>query len=180
MDWYKRDIGAYRRQTARLKPLAHGAYTLLLDEYYAGQGPLPADYIDLYRIAKAQTDAEKQCVKTVADQYFPLNGDGFRHNERADEEIANYRARSVTNRFNANQRIAQRTAEPIANRTDIPNGIANRPTDRKKETNKEVDVESPTRSTPLQNPLKKFDQKTEKPPHGLTPLQAAEEALKRG
>ena len=39
-------------------------------------------------------------------------------------------------------------------------------------------TESPTRN--VKNPLKRFDQKTEKPHHGLTPLQAAEEALKRG
>lgn len=119
MDWYKRDIGAYRRQTARLKPLAHGAYTLLLDEYYAGQGPLPGDYIDLYRIAKAQTDAEKQCVKTVADQYFPLNGDGFRHNERADEEIANYRKRKVTNTASSRSRFDNRNDRHNDHRNDV-------------------------------------------------------------
>ena len=118
MDWYKRDIGAYRRATSRLKPLAHGVYALLLDEYYSGQGPLPDDMTALYRICGAQTEGEKVAVRTVADQYFPSNGDGLRHNARADEEIANYRGRKAINTINSRSRFDGRIAHPFDNQTD--------------------------------------------------------------
>ena len=141
MDWYKRDIGAYRRATSRLKPLAHGVYTLLLDEYYAGQGPLPDDYTALYRICGAQTDSEKKCVRNVIDQFFIRNGDGFRYNDRADEEIANYRARSATNRGIAQARYAQRNDTRIVERNAPPQEprIVHREKERNIETSKPVD-----------------------------------------
>ena len=34
MNFYKRFIGDYRKKTARLTPLEHGVYGLLLDEFY--------------------------------------------------------------------------------------------------------------------------------------------------
>ena len=116
MDWYKHDIGAYRRATSRLKPLAHGVYRLLLDEYYAGQGPLPDDWTALYRITGAQTESEKITVRTIADQYFPKNGDGFRHNDRADQELADYQARSAKNKANSMRRFDS----PSDHRLDHP------------------------------------------------------------
>ena len=133
MDWYKRDIGAYRRATSRLKPLAHGVYSLLLDEYYAGQGPLPDDLTALYRICGAQTEGEKIAVRTIIDQYFPKNGDGYRHNERADDEIAAYRGRKAVNTINSRSRFDHRLDHPNDHRTDHPQ---THPFDhRKKETN---------------------------------------------
>lgn len=39
MAWYKRDILAYRADTAHLTTLEHGAYTLLIDEYMSTRMP---------------------------------------------------------------------------------------------------------------------------------------------
>lgn len=87
MNFYKRFMGDYAKKTARLTLAQHGAYTLLLDEVYTSEKPLPAAYEDLYRICRAMNNAEKDAVRFVADTYFPLWGCGQRHNPRACEEL---------------------------------------------------------------------------------------------
>ena len=88
MNYYRRYLGDYMRDTAGLSVLEHGAYGLLLDTYYATEAALPEDYDHLYRVCRAMTDAEQSAVRKVADTYFSINGDGRRHNGRADREIA--------------------------------------------------------------------------------------------
>lgn len=87
MNYYKHYLGDYARDTAHLSLLEHGAYRVLLDTYYATERSLPADKASLYRICKAFSAAERKAVDAVAEQFFPLNGDGSRHNVRADEEL---------------------------------------------------------------------------------------------
>ena len=87
MNFYKRYMGDYGRDTAHLSLAEHGAYTLLLDHYYSTETPLPADAAALYRICRAFEKAEQRCVLSVADTYFPVGEDGLRHNARADKQI---------------------------------------------------------------------------------------------
>lgn len=75
------------RDTADLTLAQHGAYTLLLDYYYSTELPLPPDMVTLYRICRAFDKAEQEAVRFIADNFFPLADDGFRHNYRADKEI---------------------------------------------------------------------------------------------
>ena len=110
MDWYKKDIVAYRRATRQLKPIENGIYERLLDEYYATESPLPNDVRYLSRVAMTTQKWESVALSKVLDQFFPLNGDGLRHNARADEEIADYKAMCDANRATARQRVAQRVA----------------------------------------------------------------------
>ena len=88
MNWYPRYPGDYMRDTAHLSLTEHGAYNVLLDHYYATGGPLPDRHEALIRICRAYEDSEKQAVKSVADAFFPVNGDGMRHNRRADKQLA--------------------------------------------------------------------------------------------
>lgn len=88
MNYYRRYLGDYMKDTMHLSVMEHGAYGLLLDGYYATEKPLPADYESLYRVARAMTKAEQAAVRSVADQFFKVGPDGLRHNPRADEEIA--------------------------------------------------------------------------------------------
>jgi uncharacterized protein YdaU (DUF1376 family) len=88
VNYWERYIGAIRKKTGRLDLTEKGAYDVLLDEYYALEAPLPADFSELYRIANAQKKHERDAVRKVADLYFPVGPDGLRHNERADYEIA--------------------------------------------------------------------------------------------
>jgi len=87
MNWYPRYYGDYSRDTAHLSLAEHGAYNVLLDHYYA-TGPMPDDADVLMRICRAFDEHEKKAVASVADKFFPVNGDGMRHNKRADQEIA--------------------------------------------------------------------------------------------
>lgn len=88
MNFYPRYPGDYAKKTARLSLAEHGAYTLLLDEVYSTEEPLPADADELCRICRALTKDERAAVIKVADKFFPVGSDGVRHNERADQEIA--------------------------------------------------------------------------------------------
>lgn len=104
MQYYKRYMGDFIRDTGHLTLTERGAYDALLDHYYATMAPLPNDLAVLVRIARAQTKAEVEAVRTVVEQYFPPNGDGFRHNKRADEEIVKSLALSEKQRRNIGKR----------------------------------------------------------------------------
>lgn len=92
MKWYKLYPADWKAKTVRLSLLEKGAYRELLDEYYLSEEPLPADLVDLCRIANAQSPAERKAVAKVAELFFPRNGDGRRHNKRSDEEITKAKA----------------------------------------------------------------------------------------
>ena len=87
MNFYKRYMADYQSKTSRLTLIEHGAYTLLLDEYYVSERGLPAELDGLYRICRAMNKAEQAAVRAVAEQFFPVGEDGLRHNPRASVEI---------------------------------------------------------------------------------------------
>lgn len=88
MNFYRRYMADYAQKTARLTLAQHGAYTLLLDEVYATERPLPADYAELFRICRAMSKSEQDAVRAVADEFFPVGLDGLRYNLRASQEIS--------------------------------------------------------------------------------------------
>ena len=100
MNYYERYCGDYARDTGHLSLQEHGVYTVMLDTYYATETPLPADYKALYRICRAMTGSERQAVSKIADEFFPVNGDGLRHNEKADEVIAKAQRRIAAAKAN--------------------------------------------------------------------------------
>lgn len=87
MNFYKRYMGDYGRKTAHLSLMEHGAYTLLLDAFYATERGLPASFQDLFRICRAMTKPEQAAVASVAEQFFPVAEDGLRYNGRASTEM---------------------------------------------------------------------------------------------
>lgn len=70
MIFYKRFLGDYGTDTGHLTLAEHGAYTLMLDNLYATEKPLPAEKKALYRLLRAETESEKRAVDHVAEQYF--------------------------------------------------------------------------------------------------------------
>lgn len=98
MDYYKRYMGDYQRDTGDLSLAQHGAYALLLDHYYSVRKPLPAAMEKLHRLCRATTKPEQDAVETIANEFFPIGQDGLRHNNRADEEIAKWEAFAEENR----------------------------------------------------------------------------------
>lgn len=100
MNFYKRFMGDYGKDTAHLSLAEHGAYTLLLDHYYSTELPLPAEYPALYRICRAFEKAEQRAVNAVADAFFPVGEDGLRTNARADRQMSDDKNRIESARDN--------------------------------------------------------------------------------
>jgi uncharacterized phage protein (TIGR02220 family) len=100
LNYYERYCGDYARDTRDLSLLEHGVYTLLLDTYYSTEHPLPSELDRLYRICSAITPDEQRAVERVAERFFPMNGDGLRHNKRADVDIPAAQARIAKSRDN--------------------------------------------------------------------------------
>lgn len=95
MNYYKRHLGDYAKDTRHLTTLQHGIYSVLMDHYYATEEPIPAG--KAARIAQApQGD-----VELVLSDFFELSEDGtvWRH-KRIDAEIADYQGKAEKNREN--------------------------------------------------------------------------------
>jgi hypothetical protein len=87
MNYYRRYVGDYLRDTMRLTPTDHGVYGLMLDFYYAEERPLPLDLDEIHAICKAIKPDDRKSVDKVLAGYFHRASDGY-HNNRADKEIA--------------------------------------------------------------------------------------------
>lgn len=160
MDYYKRFMGDYQRDTGDLSLAEHGAYTVLLDHYYSIRKPLPAALDKLYRLCRATTKAEQEAVETVANQFFKVAADGLRHNARADEEIAKWEEFAEENRQKG--KLGGRPKKnPDANPAGIPNdnqaGFNNDSSGKPEKTRRvssgfEKEGDSETRTKPYPDP----------------------------
>ncbi len=144
MNYYERYCGDYQRDTAHLSLCEHGAFTMMLDTYYATEKPLPADYPALYRICRAMDKAEQLAVRSIADQFFPVAEDGLRHNGRADDMID--KARPKIDAARANGKKGGRPRKPKEETQQKPSGFSfgNPP-------------ETQDESSPAPAPLKPFE-----------------------
>lgn len=106
--FYPRYPADYARDTTRLRLVHHGVYAILLDDYYLN-GPLPSDIRTLCGICRAQSQEEKDAVGWVAETFFPVNGDGARHNKRADIEAEKIQKRSAIAQEKASKSWAGRS-----------------------------------------------------------------------
>lgn len=91
VNYYKRHLGDYAKDTGHLSALEHGVYTLLLDWYYSNERPIPAE--KAIRIARGNPEE----TESVLREYFHLTAEGWVHHY-ADREIAEYHRRAVINR----------------------------------------------------------------------------------
>lgn len=145
MNYYEHWLGDYRKKTGRLRMAEHGAYRLLLDEYYASEEPLPAAYADLFDICGAMKKPDQDAVRLVADRFFPISEDGLRHNDRADEEIEKAQRRIGTSRSNG--RKGGRHRNPTGTPPGSHKGPDRNPTGTPEGTRKEP-VSNPTETRP--------------------------------
>lgn len=120
MNYFELYPGDYLRDTARLALIEHGAYLKLMLSYYSEETPLPASYAELYQIAVAISAEEKAAVRKVADKFFPVFPDGFRHKNRIDEEIEKAKKRIATARANGMKNKG--TDKPSGNPAGMPAG----------------------------------------------------------
>lgn len=87
MNYYRRYVGDYLRDTMRLTPTDHGVYGLMLDFCYAEERSLPLDLDEIHAICKAIRPEDRRSVEKVLGAYFVREVDGY-HNARVDKEIA--------------------------------------------------------------------------------------------
>lgn len=88
MNFYKRYPADYANDTRHLSFVEHGAYTLMLDLYYATEEPLPADPEELYRKLCAKTKKERDAINIVLRDFFTKEA---RANQHAGRSIATHR-----------------------------------------------------------------------------------------
>ena len=111
MNFYKRHLGDYAKDAGHLTMLEHGAFTLLLDRYYATEQPIPQ--ADVYRVTRAREKADRAAVDAVLGEFFTLV-DGFYVNKRAESEIA-----KAAHQRAINQETGKKGGRPPkANRTE--------------------------------------------------------------
>ena len=103
MKFYKRFVGDYRKKTARLTPLEHGVYGLLLDEIYATEAPLPLDAGELANIVGARTEDDTAALHKVLGRYFAKTGAGW-ENPRTLEEMEDASKFSAAQKARADKR----------------------------------------------------------------------------
>lgn len=82
--WMPLFIGDYLRDTTRLSTEQHGAYLLLIMDYWAN-GPLPDDDAALAQVTRLQTAAWKKHRPAIARLFKIADGE-WRH-KRIDEEL---------------------------------------------------------------------------------------------
>jgi uncharacterized protein YdaU (DUF1376 family) len=96
--WMPLYIGDYLRDTASLTTIEHGAYLLLLMEYWIN-GPLPNDHKKLRAITKMSPTAYKNFIPTM-HQFFTLTENKFtqkrveREKKKLGQLLEKYRERS--------------------------------------------------------------------------------------
>lgn len=97
MNYYKRHIGDYAKDTGHLTLLEHGVYTILLDRLYGSERAIPK--AEVYRITRATTKAERAAVDAVLREFFDLESEGWMHG-RVREELDHAAERAEANREN--------------------------------------------------------------------------------
>jgi uncharacterized protein YdaU (DUF1376 family) len=85
MNFYKRHIGDYLKDTAHLSLLEHGVYSRLLDVYYTRESGIPD--AQAARLIGARGKDETAALKVVLGEFFQLV-DGTWIQDRCEREIA--------------------------------------------------------------------------------------------
>tara|TARA_B110000503_G_C7090991_1_gene389420 strand:- start:381 stop:1073 length:693 start_codon:yes stop_codon:yes gene_type:complete len=98
MNYYSHHIGDYKRDTAHLSLLEHGAYRQLLDMYYLSELKIPEETEVVYRRLCARTEEEKKAVNTVLFEFFKRD-EGWVHT-RCEKEISEYLSKADRARNN--------------------------------------------------------------------------------
>jgi uncharacterized protein YdaU (DUF1376 family) len=120
LNYYKRHLGDYAKDTSHLSALEVGIYDLLLDRYYATERPLRADEVN--KFARARTAQERATVQSVLEEFFERDGELWRHG-KCDEVIAEAVAKTEANRKNGPKGGRPRNVS----RGTIPDGSGQEP-----------------------------------------------------
>lgn len=112
MNFYPRYPGDYMSKTMHLSMVEDGAYTRLLDWYYANEQPIPGER--RYACARASNAIEKKAVDAVLAEFF-VASEGTHRSARADAEIEAARKRIATARDNGKKGGKKPKENPAGN-----------------------------------------------------------------
>lgn len=121
-EWMPLRIEAYRNKTQGLTTIEHGAYLLLLIEYWKTQKPIPNRDRHISSITRLSL-SEWVEIKEVILEFFEEKN-GLLHNRRMDEELV--KAESIVSRNRANGSKGGRPKKPIITQS-VMNGLQNMP-----------------------------------------------------
>jgi len=91
VNFVKLYIGDYLRDTGTLTLAQHGAYTLMLFEFYATEKPLPVGR-ELHRLLRADSKAEREAIDFIAGRYWQetpaglVNARAIKETEKASHQ----------------------------------------------------------------------------------------------
>lgn len=120
--WMPVYIGDYLADTMRLTTLQHGAYFLLMMEYWR-QGPLPADMDELAAIARSDRKTWDKAIWPTLRRFFSTEDDGLLHQKRADKELAHAQSVSNKRRDAVQQRRDRSNAKDMQNDNKRPTNV---------------------------------------------------------
>lgn len=106
-------IGDYIRDTRGLSMMEHGAYLLLMLQYYSSGKPLPAELAELYKLAHARTHSEKAAVQSCVSKFF-RNGNATLVQTRIERELTVWAERTRKARDAANAKWGKTTNKQTA------------------------------------------------------------------
>lgn len=111
--WMPIYIADYLADTRRLNVIQHGAYLLLLMEYWR-TGPLPNDDRELMAIVQTDKKTWDKEIKAAVRRFFQVGDDGLLHQKRVDAELAKAVQNVSKRRDAANARWKQKDIEKNA------------------------------------------------------------------
>jgi uncharacterized protein YdaU (DUF1376 family) len=100
MYYYQHHIGDYRKDTSHLSLIEHGIYRQLIDLYYITEKPLDKSSI---RLIGARSEHEVEIAQLILNEFFEKKGRQYFH-KRCDDEILNYKTRSLKASESSNKR----------------------------------------------------------------------------
>lgn len=107
MNYYPRFPAHYQTKTLHLTMEQDGAYTRLLDWYYANERPVP--HAQRYTVARAMTPSERRSTDAVLAEFFERRDDAW-HQYRCDAEIE--KAKPKLDAARANGKKGGRPSKP--------------------------------------------------------------------
>ena len=118
LPYYNKYVGDYARDTRGLSLVEHGAYNLLLDDYYSN-GCLKHSLEQCFRVCMAFEQFEREAVQSVLAKFFTPHPDGGYFHKRVEEEILKqnkiYQSRVYGGKKTAAKRWANKSANSPAN-----------------------------------------------------------------
>ena len=134
-------VADYLADTAHLSAIEHGAYLLLIMNYWQRGKPLPADDQRLARIARL-SEAEWGSIGTMLSEFFEER-DGHWHHKRIDADLAAVEERSQKARASR----AQRTSNE--RKTTVERASNHKDTDTDTDSTSNEDTKTRARRTPV-------------------------------